>query len=144
MHTPGTGHFRPVLILSTAREPEIHVAVSELERNRLHSALPSPSSGIQPLQREPPCERQNIAGANRTRHARKRCMPGLPSTPFLQNPCATRALATQLRCLPCWNPSPPKRWSPVFAWLQNLSSTARNLPARPSPPWSPQSSLFPS
>merc|ERR1719297_688083 len=71
-------------------------------------------------------------------------MPWLPSTPFLQQPCATRALATLLLCLLCLNPSLPKRSSPLFASLLNPSSAAHNPPAHPSPLLSPLSSPFPS
>merc|ERR1719461_1349822 len=94
-------------------------------------------------QREPPCEHQNTAGANRTRHARTRYMPWLPSTPCFLRSCATRALAVQPLYLLYWNPSLPEYWSPVFASLQSLSSAARSLPVHPSPLWSPRSSLFP-
>merc|ERR1719210_3068237 len=70
-------------------------------------------------------------------------MPSLPSAPFLQQPCATRALEAQPPCLLCTNPSLPKRWNPLSASPLNPSSTAHNLPAHPSPPLSPLSSPFP-
>merc|ERR1719499_2694184 len=137
------GDFMGVFTSSDADEPKIPASVSEQRRNQIHSTLLSPSSGTRPHQREPPYEHQNTAGANRTRRARTRCMPWLPSAPCFLRSCATHALAIQPLYLLYWNPSPPEYWSPVFASLPNLSSTARSPPVHPSPLWSPRSSLFP-
>merc|ERR1719189_2748836 len=122
-----------VFTSSDADEPKILASVSEQRRNQLHSALLSPSSGTRPHQREPPCEHQNTAGANRTRRARTRCMPWLPSAPCFLQSCATHELAIQPLYLLCWNPSLPEYWSPMSASPQSLSLAARSLPVHPSP-----------